>query len=347
MPPRTPDPEHYPHAALAGVKVLLTGGTGFVGRHLVPVLVAAGAQVTCLVRPTSDTSLLPPGVRAASANLLTGAGLAEAVAGQEVVLHLAAVLFGQDWQDYLRGNALAAQHLGAALAASPTLRRCVHVSSLAASAPSACGVPDDVTPAPVSAYGWSKFLAEQCLGRALGDRLVVLRPPIIYGSGDKGLLPWFQAARRGLVITPGWRRAFPVSMIHAHDVVRAILCCCLPEAHGVYHCSDGHTHDMGHVGLLIAQLLGRSSAHHIGLPLPLMGLAAALASGFARLVRRPGGRAPSWNLDKYREARQVGWVCTGERIRVELGFAPRVDLASGLAEAIEGYTLLGWLPGAA
>ena len=65
MPPRTPDPEHSPHAALAGVKVLLTGGTGFVGRHLVPVLVAAGAQVTCLVRPTSDTSLLPPCVRAA------------------------------------------------------------------------------------------------------------------------------------------------------------------------------------------------------------------------------------------------------------------------------------------
>ena len=79
--------------------------------------------------------------------------------------------------------------------------RFVLVSSLAATGPSdtAPGVDDATPPAPVSAYGWSKMLTEQVLGRALGQSLVTLRPPIIYGSGDKGLLPVFQGVMRAHV----------------------------------------------------------------------------------------------------------------------------------------------------
>ena len=335
------DPATCTH--LRGARVLVTGGTGFVGRHLLPALVAAGADVTCLTRSGSHTDHLPASVRTVCAVLLTGDGLAQAVPGQEVVIHIAAVLFGLGWQDYLQGNALAARQLAAALADSPSLTRLIHVSSLAGSAPSATGVPDDVPPAPVSAYGWSKFMAEQCLGRALGDKLVVLRPPIIYGSGDKGLLPYFKAARMGLVVTPGWRCPFPVSIIHVSDMVQAVLCCAKPQAQGVYHCCDGDVHDMGRMGLLMAELMGRT-ARHVGIPLPIMA-AAAWVSGLAGqvLVRLPQGRAPSWNMDKYREARQVGWVCDGTRIVRELDFAPQTDVRAGLREAIDGYTQLGWL----
>ena len=59
-----------PH--LAGKKVLLTGGTGFVGRHLLPQLLQAGAQVTCLTRAASRTGHLPAGVATAQADLTSG-----------------------------------------------------------------------------------------------------------------------------------------------------------------------------------------------------------------------------------------------------------------------------------
>ena len=67
----------------------------------------------------------------------------------------------------------------------------------------------------------------------------------------------------------------------------------------------------------------------------------------ARWPRSLGGgrlkRAPNWNLDKYREARQAGWLSDGSRIRRELGFTPCMSLEAGMAEAVEGYRREGWL----
>lgn len=361
-------------AHLAGVRVLLTGGTGFVGRHLLPQLLEAGAQVTCLTRSSSHTAHLPQGVAVAQADLASGRGLIEALEGQDMVIHMAALLFGLGWQDYLRANARAARSLADAVAltdraartapngASGGIRRFVLVSSLTATGPcgTAPGVEDDAPPAPVSAYGWSKMLTEQILGRALGDRLVTLRPPIIYGSGDKGLLPVFKGVMSGLAVSPGAGREFPVSAIHARDMGQAVICACRPEATGVYHLSDGHEHTMSDfcrvMGVAVDAALGRETrrVRIIRMPLPVMALTAGLSSALgiaadallARLPARFGGRlrrAPNWNMDKYREARQAGWLCNGSRIRRELGFTPCMSLEAGMKEAVEGYRREGWL----
>ena len=355
---------HAPH--LAGKKVLLTGGTGFVGRHLLPQLLEAGAQVTCLTRAASRTGHLPAGVETAQADLSTGQGLAEALHGKDVVIHMAALLFGLGWQDYLRANALAARSMGSAipsLACAGNLGadfRFVLVSSLAATGPSgtAPGVDDATPPAPVSAYGWSKMLTEQVLGRALGQSLVTLRPPIIYGSGDKGLLPVFQGAMRAHVaVSPGAGREFPVSAVHADDMAQAVLCACRPEASGVYHLSDGEAYTMSGfcrgMGAAVDKALGRAPRNMrvVRMPLPVMACTAGLSTAFAvaadavsrRLLGRGLRRAPAWNLDKYREARQAGWLCDNSRICRELGFAPRVSLEAGMTDALDGYRREGWL----
>ena len=165
-----------------GKRVLVTGGTGFVGRHLLPALLEAGAHVTCLARPSSRTDCLPVEVAVARADLQNGMGIDQALEGQEIVIHLAALLFGLGWQDYLRANAAAAELLTTAVGRAKSVERVVLVSSLAAVGPCAVlpGIAEDARPVPVSAYGWSKLLVERTL-RPLGEKLVILLPPIIYG----------------------------------------------------------------------------------------------------------------------------------------------------------------------
>ena len=99
---------------------------------------------------------------------------------------------------------------------------------------------------------------------------------------------------------------------------------------------------MGRMGLLMAELQCRKAVA-VGLPVSVMGAAAAISTWAGSLFQGFGMRAPSWNLDKYREARQVGWLCDGQRMSAELGFVPHVPLREGLSEAIKGYKTAHWL----
>ena len=330
-------------------RILVSGATGFVGSHLLPLLLEEGLRVTALVRPESDISRLPAGVGHAPCSLLTGEGLTEALRGHDVLIHLAALLFGCHWQDYLRANVTAAQTVCRALEAlgddGPS--RVVLISSQAATVPdsSANGSPDDAVPHPVSAYGWSKLMVERTFQSMFRGSLVILRPPIIYGSGDRGLLPVFRGVQHGFAVSPGWGREFPVSCAHADDVAQAICCAMKDGAHGVYHISDGERHTMDTFCLAIGQALGRSRTRVFHIPMPVMAVSSAVTTfAFAlagKVVRLR--RAPNWNFDKYREAREDGWVCDSSRLSRELGFRPRMNLALGMRESVEGYRKLGWL----
>ncbi len=332
---------------LHGKNIAVTGATGFLGGHTVRFLrdrlAGTGATISCLVRPHTSRDALKD-FPCYEVDFQTGQGMREALKQQHTLIHMASILFGARWQDYVDTNARMAECLGAAVARSRSVKSVLFVSSLAVSGPSATspGVADSAEGRPVSAYGWSKYISEQILARHCGKKLVILRPPMIYGSKDKGLLPYFKAAKRGLVVSPGFGRHFPVSVIHVLDMVQAMACALKPEAAGVYHCNDGAEHTMTHIGSRIASLLGKR-ALCVNMPLPIMAVSAACSTAAARILMTLHGKAPSWNVDKYREARQVGWLCQGTRIRDELGFEPHFSLDAGLEEALRGYKQDCWI----
>lgn len=337
--------------SIRGKKVLITGGSGFLGSHLLPLLAHAGAIVTALVRSDQAQATLPTTIQVVKGDLADTAAIAAASRGQDIIIHLAALLFGANCQAYLKANGDYARNIAHAAQAEKSIRRVIFVSSLAAAAPSALppGIKEGKNPEPVSAYGWSKLLAEQILAASLGGRLVIIRPPIIYGSGDRGLLPLFKSCNHGIGLSPGLRR-FPVSIIHADDAAAGILLTCAPEAFGIYHLSDGQVYNMDMICQAIATALGRDKIRVLHPPLPIMGLSATITSSFYRLfaaLSKIGGwnapRAPAWNWDKYLEARQPGWLADNSRIVKELGFKPTHNLESGLAEAVAGYRAAGWL----
>lgn len=336
---------------LKNKKICVTGGAGFLGRHLLPVLADAGAEITCLIR--SSAIAFKGNARLERGDCETGAGLREALAGQDILVHMAGLLFGTSWQDYLRANGCSARNIVRCLAdlGERGPKKIVFVSSLAAAGPCATppGLDGDCAPAPVSAYGWSKLLAEEILAAA-GRSLTILRPPIIYGSGDRGLLPLFKSAGKGFGISPGLAREFPVSVIHADDAARAIALAAASPEGGIYHISDGQIHTMASLCRAMGAALGRPRVFVAAMPLPFMAMTAACGSAWGRALKALAGlaglrgkRPPSWNFDKYRESAQSGWLADSTLIRTRLGFAPAVTLRAGMAEAVAGYRGEGWL----
>ncbi|MBQ7738478.1 MAG: NAD(P)-dependent oxidoreductase [Desulfovibrionaceae bacterium] len=330
-------------------KIALTGATGFVGSHLLPHLLENGAEVTCIVRKSSNKTKLPSQVKIVEADLLTGDGLASALQGQTIFVHLAALLFGLRFSDYLEANVQAAQSICKTLQDLGDLapKKVLLVSSQAASGPSKADLPtkDDCNSAPVSGYGWSKLLAERTFQSLYQGQLAILRPSIIYGSGDRGLLPLFQGIKKGFAVSPGFGRSFPVSIVHAEDMAQAILLALSPKASGIYHVCDDQKYTMDQFCQAIGQALGRPKTHVFHIPLPIMFFSALLAQSAANVASFVTKKycSANWNLDKYREAKQAGWLCSSQRLKDELGFSPKFSLDQGMVESVAGYQKLGWL----
>ena len=184
------------------MNVFVTGGTGFVGAHLVKAVRARGDTVTALVRRPALAERLGWGndVRLLHGDLGDEATLREGCAGADVVYHLAGQIAAKSAAEFMAtnrdgtANVLEAARDGGA-------RRVVFVSSLAAAGPTTPGQPIDETrpPAPVTDYGRSKLAAEVLI-RAMPPSLpwTIVRPPVVYGEWDRGTLKIFQLARRGL-----------------------------------------------------------------------------------------------------------------------------------------------------
>ena len=330
---------------LTNKHIALTGATGFIGSHLLPLLLQSGATVTCLVRERSKTENLPEGVRIETVDLLRGTGLAQALAGQDAFIHLAALLFSCHWKNYLHANTGAAQTICSALThlGEEAPKKVVLISSMAATGPSKPDTPvtDETAPHPVSAYGWSKLLVERTFQSSYKGDLTILRPSIVYGSGDRGLLPVFRGARFGFCVSPGFGRTFPISCIHGSDMAKAICCALTGEKTGIYHVSDGKNYTMdSFCTALCAALSVKPRILH--LPLPLLAATAHVATLFGRLFIRHG-RSPNWNSDKYAEAREAGWLCDSSRLTRDFGFTPSYSLEQGMQESVAGYRKRGWL----
>src|SRR4051812_31259678 len=113
--------------------ILVTGGTGFVGSHLLARLLLDGTPFRCLVRPNGGRRTLPAGIETVAGDFVSGSGFDRALDGVDAVVHLAGVTKALQARDYYAGNAHATETLSKAARGRGI--RFVHVSSLAAIGP--------------------------------------------------------------------------------------------------------------------------------------------------------------------------------------------------------------------
>lgn len=334
------------------MRVLLTGGTGFVGPAAARALAERGHEVRCLVRRTSDLGPLTESgakLEFVIGDVVETATLAEAVSGCQAVVHLAGLTKTVDSNAFYRVNADGTGNLAAAAAAAG-VNRFVHCSTLAVAGPMAPGRPvrEEDPPAPVSHYGRSKLAAEEAVRSHAGSmEAVIVRPPIVYGPRDRDFFEVFKMASMGLALKPGLTGDKRYSVIFVEDLGRALALAldrgrpmgAERDGRGVYYVSDGGVHPWTDVIRAAGRALGRKNT--VVLPVPeSLSWGAGL---WGELLGRVTGRAQILSFDKIRELAGPGWVCETERARTELGFSPEWPLDKGLQAAAAWYRAERWI----
>lgn len=324
--------------------VLVTGGHGFLGSHLVDLLLERGFRVRCLLRPGRPQSVFGGrSVAVAPGDLRCTRGLDAAVAGTRYVFHLAGLVAARGPADFRVVNAGGTARLAEAVArAAPDCKRFVYVSSQAAAGPSDDGRPvtEDRPPRPLTHYGRSKLEGERLLRRRLGAvPWTILRPPAIYGPRDDAILPFFQAAARGFIPDlEGRGRRF--NLLHARDVAGGLLAAAESgRATGrVYFLSESRGYGYGELKGTLERVFERA-VRRVPVPDVVLDLAGVLTDEVAALL----GVAPVFGREKARELKARWWLCSGARAAGDFGWRPRIPLDEGFAETARWYAAAGLL----
>jgi uncharacterized protein YbjT (DUF2867 family) len=296
----------------------VTGGTGFVGQHLLKMALAEGYDVRALTRgwkPPEDEIAWVDGA------LDRPEALLKLCTGADAVIHIAGLINGskEAFEAVNVGGTAAmidaARHAG--------VRRFIHISSLAAREPE------------LSNYGRSKAKSERLVA-ASGLEWTIIRPPAVYGPGDRETLELFRMARRGLVALPPRGR---FSVLHVEDLCRLILAVVdEPETVSeIYEPDDGRENGWAHrhFARSLGRLFGKRAATVAMPKLVLKG-----ASGLDRLFRR--GKA-KLTPDRVNYFCHPDWVAKAERRPPASVWQPQVRTATGLRETADWYRAEGWL----
>ncbi len=319
----------------------LTGGTGFVGGHALRALCEQGWVVRALSRKAPDFPPdLPVEVVAGDLSERSHEVLRGALRGCEAIVHVAGLVKARSLEDYREVNVAGTRRLLAAGKESAREAFFLLVSSQAAVGPARDGRPvrEEDAPRPVSWYGLSKLEAEEEVAREWQGPWLVLRPGVIFGPGDRGLLTLFSAASRGWVPAPAAGRR--IQIIHSSRAAAGIAQAARrPDLSGKrgFLC-DPDPILVADLAAAIARLPERP-ARLVPVPDFLVRLAGAVET----LREAATGRSRPFNADKAREILAGDWLCDPALVQKHLDLPPPSPLEDALRETWNWYRQHRWL----
>ncbi len=336
-------------------KVLVTGANGFIGTHLVKMLLDRGDDVTCLVRKTSDVERLESlGPSITYGDVTDAESLESPVRDKQIVYHVAGCTRTLGRRQFYDVNQIGTRNISQLCARQTNPPTLVYVSSLAAAGPASDSQPrTEADPAvQVSHYGRSKRAGEEEV-TLFADRVptTIVRPPIVLGEADRMGLEMFKSVwRYRLHLIPGFGNP-RFSLIHADDLVQLMVLAAhrgtriqpgglegSQSAAGHYFAACEQNPTYAELGRMIARAMNRCV-----LPLPLLKpvvwTIATTTEAISQVIRRP----LYLNLDKAREVSAGSWVCSPQAAVDQLGFSVAAPLEDRLRQTIEWYRRHKWL----
>ena len=303
----------------------MTGGTGFIGFHLISALVHAGYDVASTVEPAVPDSI--PGVRIFPVDISIGDGITEAFAGADVVVHLAArnhVLketSSDPLAEYRKVNVVGTRNVIRA-ARDAGVGTFVHMSSVKVMGEESDGVLDEDAPCqPSTPYGISKLESEEVVKEETSRgrlRAAILRLPMVYGPRNKGNLPrmirWAEHGYPFPLFQPDNLR----SMAYVENVVAGILSILKNSPAGVstYILKDREDYSTRMVYSAICRELGKKP-RFLRVPAAMTNLGRILSEDFRKVT--------------------ASFRVSSEKIEREIGFNPPVSFEEGIARTVQWY----------
>ncbi|RPJ76093.1 MAG: NAD(P)-dependent oxidoreductase [Desulfobacteraceae bacterium] len=306
----------------------ITGATGFIGAALLRELAGRGNEIRALFRARPGT----PGngasrteVQWVRGSLADMDSLVQLTRGAEVVIHCAGAVRGATQAQFDRVNREGVARLVEAARRAHPLPRFLLISSLAAREPQ------------LSLYAASKRGGEEAL-RAAGQGMgwSVLRPPAVYGPGDREMRPLLKAMQRGVAPMLG-RAEARFSMIFVADLASAVRHLLEQPTWetGPFELHDGHTGGYTWRDVITTlERITRRPVRPVPVPAAVLKAVAAANQVLARLL----GYAPMLTPGKVCELTHPDWVCRDAPFREATGWVPRVSLEEGLRRTLESFS---------
>jgi nucleoside-diphosphate-sugar epimerase len=327
------------------MRFLVTGGTGFIGSHMVEFLASRGHEVVCPVRDVTKLRHL----KGLPARIVLIGELEREVGdngGIDYVIHLAGATRAKDLAAYRSANVERTRDLLMIFSSGlcrDRIKKFVFVGSQAAAGPSLDGttpIRESDVPRPVSDYGRSKLEAEQ-LVLQFQDVLPVsvIRPPTVFGPRDVDVLDVFRLAKYRIAPCLAGPDRY-VSIVYVEDLVEGIYTACVSprSCSNVYFICNAEPVIWRRFAVDVARICGYSA---VSFPVPLLLMKIVAAAGDLR--SKLTGSVPLLRSEKLDEMQETAWICSSEKAFSELGWQPRTSLDKAIGKTATWYAEHGWL----
>jgi nucleoside-diphosphate-sugar epimerase len=323
---------------------VVTGGTGFVGSHLVDLLLDKGYEVRCITRKSSDLKWLKDkDVKIFDCGLYNKEALKEVIRDSDYVYHVAGVVKSKTKEGYFRGNVDTARTLiEATLESNTNLKRFLVVSSQTVTGPSLDGKPvnEETECRPITTYGKSK-LEEEKLVLSFKDKLpiTICRAPAVYGERDTEIFIYFKTFSKGLTTTIGFNEK-KLSLIHVLDLVNGFYLAATNEKSKgqIYFISSEEFYTWPQINKITSKIIGKKPVV-IKVPHFLVYTIAAVAQFAAMFSSKPA----TLNIEKAKDITQQYWICDTSKAVRELGYRQNISIEEGIKRTIEWYKKMSWI----